>query len=305
VSPPAERIPLIYVLSTGRSGSTLLDRLLDTHAEVFTVGELQVLPWELRLERAPCGCGEPVRTCSFWQRSLDAVGGPPPGLERFRESHGHGRVIRPRLLADALLGRVGAARREEAHEYAAATARLLTEVRARAAEERGAPIRYLVDASKDLYRLAWLAHSELFDLRVVHLVRDPRAFVSAMLRGMLPRRGSVRFAGRWVVENALAARFCRAALATGASTRLRYEDLATRPGDALARLGEWLDLDPAGFAADGLSRRPSHGVSGGTARWRGDAVRFEERWRQELSGREARTVWALTWPLRGALGYSA
>ena len=36
---------------------------------------------------------------------------------------------------------------------------------------------------------------------------------------------------------------------------MRYEDLATHPSEALSRLSEWLDIDPAGFDVRGITDR--------------------------------------------------
>jgi hypothetical protein len=67
------RLPLVYILSNGRSGTTLLDLLLGAHPRVWTVGEVQNLPWEMRYPRAPCGCGNPVQESPFWAPILHDI----------------------------------------------------------------------------------------------------------------------------------------------------------------------------------------------------------------------------------------
>ena len=39
---------------------------------------------------------------------------------------------------------------------------------------KGDQVQWLVDASKSVYRLLWLRETGLFDVRVIHLVKDPR-----------------------------------------------------------------------------------------------------------------------------------
>ena len=41
---------------------------------------------------------------------------------------------------------------------------------------KGDQVQWLVDASKSVYRLLWLRETGLFDVRVIHLVKDPRTF---------------------------------------------------------------------------------------------------------------------------------
>lgn len=64
---------LLFLLGLGRSGSTLLGRLLSNHSDVVDVGEL------LRLERmmdhpsTNCWCGLPANTCPDWNRYLQGI----------------------------------------------------------------------------------------------------------------------------------------------------------------------------------------------------------------------------------------
>jgi hypothetical protein len=300
-------LPLVYVLSNGRSGSTLLDLLLGAHEATWSVGELQVLPWELRENRAPCGCGEPVERCDFWaplvaDRAFEA--GPAP-LHYFRSSHGTGRVLRPTQLLDLWRGRPRGRHRALAAAYAQRTADLLELVLPRAAARRGRPLRWLIDASKDPYRLLWLAASERFDLRVVHLARDPRAFVHSMTRGRTRGRlGSLlRFSLRWSVENALMARLVRRAVEPSRVYTLRYEDLAGRPEQALAELGAWLGLEDLGGALDRFRTLENHAIAGNQMRYGTRPVQLDEAWREQLTPFDRGLVTATTAPVRRRLGY--
>src|SRR5438270_2363933 len=62
-----EKPKLVYIASSGRSGSTVLELLLGAHSACWTLGEFHVLPWLLRTNVKPCGCGSPVAQCPFWQ----------------------------------------------------------------------------------------------------------------------------------------------------------------------------------------------------------------------------------------------
>ncbi|WP_299131113.1 sulfotransferase [uncultured Amaricoccus sp.] len=64
---------LVYISGSGRSGSTLLERLLHADGRVFAAGELHVL-WRLPPERITCSCGARFADCGTWQAILAASG---------------------------------------------------------------------------------------------------------------------------------------------------------------------------------------------------------------------------------------
>src|SRR5690606_26342504 len=68
-------IRVVFIGGYGRSGSTLLDRMLSQCPGFLSTGELRH-PWERSLtENQLCGCGEPFRECAVWQRVLQAAYG--------------------------------------------------------------------------------------------------------------------------------------------------------------------------------------------------------------------------------------
>ena len=65
---PAGPVRVLFIGGLGRSGSTLLDRMLGRLNDVCSVGELVHL-WERGLkENNRCGCGERFGDCPFWRR---------------------------------------------------------------------------------------------------------------------------------------------------------------------------------------------------------------------------------------------
>ncbi|MEZ5978529.1 MAG: sulfotransferase [Planctomycetota bacterium] len=302
-----ERLPLLYVLSNGRSGSTLVELLVGNHPRAWTVGEVQVLPHDVADAAASCGCGVPVAACSFWNTVLDGfdVVHERALLTQFRATRNHGKVLRAEHLRDLLRGRVAPSRRSRAAAYAEHSRDLLERVRTEASRRRGGPVDLVVDASKDPYRLLWLADSGLFDLRVVHLVKDPRAFVHSMVRTKERPHASevLRLSGRWAVENLAMDRLVRGALPAENVRRVRYEDLAGDPRGTLVELGAWLGLDFPADWHEGAFRGPeSHAISGNATRFRAGGVRLDERWREQSPAWVRRATWLATAPTRIALG---
>src|SRR5205814_5658195 len=72
----AMTVRVLYLAGTGRSGSTLLARILDRADGVFAAGELRYVWQRGVLEDRLCGCGEPFSSCPFWTEVMDrAFGG--------------------------------------------------------------------------------------------------------------------------------------------------------------------------------------------------------------------------------------
>ncbi|MBT8240919.1 MAG: sulfotransferase, partial [Acidimicrobiia bacterium] len=58
--------PVLFIGGLGRSGSTLIERLLNEYPDVFAIGE-SVHIWERGLrDNELCGCGVPFDRCVFW-----------------------------------------------------------------------------------------------------------------------------------------------------------------------------------------------------------------------------------------------
>jgi hypothetical protein len=300
------RIPLVYVLSNGRSGSTLLELLLGNHPRAWTVGEFQVLPHDLEHETATCGCGARTSECAFWSEVLHGAElvNERADLTQFRATRNHGKVLRREHLSDLLSGAVARTRQGRAAAYGELNHALLQRVRAAATQRRGTDVEWLVDASKDPYRLLWLADSGRFDLRVVHLIKDPRAFVHSMTRGDGgPRPADVlRLASRWAIENTAMQRLVARAFDPSQVRTVRYETLAGSPRETLDDLGAWLGLDfPADWHEGAFRSGESHAVSGNQTRFRSGGVRLDERWREQAPAWVKNTVWLATAPARAAL----
>ena len=100
---------VVYIAGSGRSGSTLVERVLGEIPSMTNVGELMDLARRSAPENERCGCGLAFGDCPFWTKVGEhAFGGWEPGqladLERLRASVARQRYL-PKLLAFAAAGR--------------------------------------------------------------------------------------------------------------------------------------------------------------------------------------------------------
>jgi hypothetical protein len=304
-------VRVLFVAGTGRSGSTLVGNLLGSVPGAVSVGELRYL-WERGLrESAPCGCGLPVPQCPFW-RDVVARAYPvqQPEPEAIVEVERQLLRVRglPRLLrAHGDPEQLGAA----AIWYAAELASVYRAV----SDAAGGAV--VVDASKLVGYGYLLGHAEGLDLRVLHLVRDPRGVAHSWQRvrdrddrgdgdGAMNRESVVKSPVLWDTWNVAAERLWSAD--PSRYVRVRYEDAVADPvrelGPALAMVG----LDPAALPVDhdGTAHLvTSHTVAGNPVRMTSGPVRLcpDEEWVGTMPAARRAFVTAATAPLLPRYGY--
>jgi hypothetical protein len=293
------KIPLVYVLSTGRSGSTLLDVLLGAQPACWTLGEFQLLDISIG-RQSPCGCHSPLSQCEFWEPILNRVRRSmrfPIGYFRSGR-HPNGKVVRWSLLPSILTGGPLPTQERAAEAYAVSNLAALEEAK-EAAEDHQDDVRWLIDASKDPYRLLWLQASGHFDIRVIHLVRRPEGFVANMMRsaGAQSTGMAAKYAGRWLVDNLIGLALLWRMFWPEAVKRVRYEDLATDPEGTIGDICDWLGVPFDPDLTNATRHNPNHGVAGNRPRWEALPVVFEENWRATMPPAQQRMVGWLTAPL--------
>jgi hypothetical protein len=302
------QVPLIYIASNGHSGSTLLDLLLGAHPSIWTLGEAQNLPWELRNRRAPCGCGQPVEEDDFWRSVLDDIPLEIEGyhIGYFRNIAQVGKVLRWRILPDIIRNEISDEWRPAVQEYGANNAQYFKTVRAEAAERSEDDIEWLVDNSKDPYRLFWLQHSGYFKTRAIHLVKDPRAFVYSMVKDDPTNLMNVfRYTGRWIIENMIIANVVRKSIFDENVRRVTYDELAQCPKQTMQSIGDWLALDYNPSRVETFREYENHALSGNMMRWREseEQIYYDESWKQNLPSSISRIIALLSRPFASQCGY--
>lgn len=304
--PSADAGPVVaYVGGIGRSGSTLLCRLLAQVPGVVNVGEICYLWNQSVLNDRMCSCGVPFGSCPFWvEVGRQAFGGwDAPTATRLDGVRR--RLERNRRLVP-LTRRGGGVRSQEADEYAAAMDAVLRAV----ATVAGA--RVVVDNSK-MPSTALIRRRGGLPLRVIHLVRSPfgvaHSWNRVVSRPDFDGRQMTRFpphraALDWSANNAAFDLIARLV----PTLRMRYEDLVHAPREEVARALDFLGVpDPdLSFIGDGTAvLGPDHSVWGNPSRVSlGPAtIRPDERWREELGLGHRVTVTALTAPGLARYGY--
>lgn len=314
---PQPKINLVYVASIGRSGTTLFESILGAHSQMETVGEVHIWPHELAQGGfQPCGSGEYVWDDPFWEEMRQRVNPfkqPAPQIHHFREFHNHGYTLRPSQLKAMRPGPIPHDLQAQIHQYGLNNYELFHTFADLVEEETGSRPLWLVDASKDPYRLAWLLRSGFFNIKVIHMVKNPPGFIYSVTKPWLksqdPLRGLKRlyYTSRqslaWVIQNRLFSRVTDALVDPEDRMLLQYEDLARDPHTYTKAACDLIGLPYEPEAVDNFRMGSPFTIAGNPMRYRSGGIVLDEKWKTQLPA-SSRTVASLvTGGTRARYGY--
>lgn len=302
---------VLFIAGTGRSGSTILGSTLGQVDGFWSVGELRQIWQRGLIENWRCGCGLPFSQCPIWDQILAQAFGlsdiDPRAVVQAERRLTRVRhiplVLFSRRRSDLIDARLGS--------YRSYLDRLYRSVR----NVTGAQV--IVDSSKTPTYGYLLGTIPSIDLRVVHLVRDPRAAAYSWSRRRLRSDagddgrhmdvlGPAKSSALWMVWNMLA----ESVLAKGPDryTRLRYEDLVSDPRGSLIRVLDLMGLgdgDLPFLKGNTVQLRPGHSVSGNPVRMQHGQiqVRADVEWVARMKGRDRALVTAVTGLVMHRYGY--
>ncbi len=299
---------VLYLGGFGRSGTTLVERLLGQLPGICALGEVVHL-WErdIRADER-CGCGARFSGCRFWQQvgHLAFGGWEKVDVDRVRTlRHLVERTRHIPWLATMIQAP------DEVREYANYYAR----VYAAAAEVSGCPV--VVDSSKHSALAHVLRWADDVQLRVVHVIRDARGVAYSWTKTVarpetdgtdeMTRYSPGRSALLWNAHNAAFGLLARRGVAV---RRIRYEQFLADPRGELSRLGEFAGRQPTAadlsfLQPDYADLRVGHSAAGNPMRFTVGRLplRRDDAWVGGLPQSQRRLVGAVCGPLLRAYGY--
>jgi hypothetical protein len=305
-------IQVLYIGGSGRSGSTLLERMLGQLPGFCAIGELVHL-WERGVERNElCGCGAPFRQCDFWREVGGRAFGGWESLDVREIVSLHQAVIRHRFMPLMAAPNLWGPFEARLRAYLDIQARLYQGIW----DVSGC--RVIVDSSKSPPHAFLVSGIPGVEVTLLHLVRDSRGVAHSWnrhvvrpevteARAYMPRQSPARAAVEWMVENMLFQLLARRAVRHAI---VRYETLARRPSAVIPRVVRVADVDPEDIDLTFIREaevelRVTHSVAGNPMRFRHGRLplHVDEEWRGQMPLRDRLLVSAITWPLLSRYRY--
>ena len=306
----ARSVKVLYVAGLGRSGSTILANTLGQVEGYFSGGELNLIWKHTLIENRLCGCGKPARECPFWGPVFDdEFGGKSEALARqmmrLQYSGARTRHI-PVMLTEGGRRKI----RARLGKFLENTGRLYKAIQSASGS------RVIVDTSKEPAYGYVLGMVPGVDLRVLHLVRDPRAAAYSWAkkkpqpdsaeREFMHQKSPTQSAVLWDAWNAAIEALWRQMPAK--YLRLRYEDFIDDPRrsfEEMLKLTGEVDAQLPLVGERDVKLGISHTVSGNPNRFDTGTVelRQDRAWQKQMQPRDRALVTALTVPLLKHYGY--
>jgi Sulfotransferase domain len=303
-----------FVVCPSYEGATLLALLLNNHSQISALGD--TLP--SRRTDWTCACGQRVSECDFWQmvsagldtsryRNLPTLLPVMPWPLAHRQIEGS--VVHvsqdPRLnrLAGRLAGRLadfGAPtvwwfRRQLVADFVGIYRSFYQLV----LDMHGTST--FVDGFKSWRKVALLAQElqPATEVRIIHLVRDPRGF--ALSRRRHGEAEDLKESAWLWADLHHRMELLRAA---APYRLLRYEDLCTQPEAEMRKLFQFFGVEPEAVVSAPKYTRKHHILGNQMLRTFSGNVDLDERWRAELSTGDQHTVLSSAGDLAERLGYT-
>lgn len=293
-------IKVLFIGGSGRSGSTLLGNILGSLHSFIHVGELRYI-WDRGvLENWDCGCGSPFSECPFWQEIVKEIGLSGSVAERqlFIREHGiHSRhLLYPEARRQVFI--------RQMIEYMDWLKKLYMTI------AETSKCEWIVDSSKfpsDAYVVSKIRG---IDLKILHLVRDPRSVAYSWWRRQhrLQRNSGARMprflpstsAASWLLWNYVFLRLWGEKCPN--YMLVRYEDLTNSPKDTLHIILKWLGigsriLEDAFINEKTIKVLPQHSVSGNPIRFQSGTIKITGRTHENLGKVWKFVVSGVTFPL--------
>jgi hypothetical protein len=283
--------------------------MMDSHPQVASVGETAIKPAIRRKRkegRQPCSCGRLVHECPFWLDVFKAVAalgetlGPGQWNTDYRYEHPllHRVLTRHSSVGPARRLQKLAARLLPGHTHHLARVDAVNRAFVRAVLQVSRA-QVFFDTSKRAVRLSRFLAMPDFDVRVLHLVRDARAYAASEKR----RGESVHHAAQAWRKDHEVIQDLTGKLPAERVMRLRYEDLCADPAARLREVYAFCGVEPADPPA--FVSAAEHHVLGNKMRLNDRiTIRLDETWRERLSAAEQSTVLSVAGELNQRFGYA-
>jgi len=279
-------VNLVYILSAGHSGSTLLDMIIGSLPGVFSLGEVTFFSWQIyrdgkmcELDQDICSCGYKFSECSVWKKIINNLsakvgyniytnpyrfdvsifrpleyGKPYKKFHKFVRAYYNKLFYKNKFAPDLT-----------PIFYHYTKKQIYNNLLLFDTIKESFGVSHVVDSSKDLIRLHFLHYVRPQNTKIIVLIRDILGIAgSAVKRNEDP----LKAAKMWIryynlIINAVNKMFKNFLL-------VKYEELASKPRFILNKIAKFLDKEYlSNDSLIKLDTKKYHLIAGNPMRYKG------------------------------------
>jgi hypothetical protein len=259
---------IIYIVGTGRSGSTLLCKTLGSHDDAFAISELQYLKNQMQKNRL-CSCEKRYPDCPFWTEILSRF--PGEGIPSFNmEIDGKRYIKKIKTIYGGDKAENLLFKQEEVDNSIKAYREIF--------DLSGKDI--IIDSGKNVYRalvLSRYVRKEGWETAFIFLIRDGRSVINSYMKteGKIKLKNGVesqnypaetflRSMWGWLKINVRNRRIFNSTMKNG-YYHLRYEDFVKDPQETVKDICDFVGMTYNENMLE-LDRKTHHLIGGAISR---------------------------------------
>lgn len=298
-------LKVIYIAGYGRSGSTLLERMLGQIDGFVAVGELRHI-WERSFgENQLCGCGKSFRGCRFWQDVVAEAFGANQDLQIEDIRSLMHIVDRTRYIPKMVSGLTVGRYYDNMQKYIAFLSNLYSAIK------KNSKGSFIIDSSKDPSTVFLLSKISMIDVYIIHIVRDSRGVAFSWQKKKkrpeiigkdvyMATYRPAETAWKWMTCNWI---ISLSKYFVSKYKVIRYEDLVESPSQTLTNILTFLGnrIDNIGFLSEQTLRldKINHTISGNPLRFQQNSItiRHDLEWVKRMEVKDKRLATLISLPV--------
>lgn len=224
---------ILYIMGTGRSGTTILEILLSNNPGIFGVGEVTHIFQDGFIDDEICSCGKPTSVCEYWSSVRQQCAWKEADISKLNQLFVD--IAWHTQFPKVAFGLVSRKKRDLFSKTNECLFQSSSDI-------SGANI--VVDSSKYAGRALELARAFPKNVKIICLTRSPAGLVKAFKKTDAAEQKPKSLSGTlYYYLYTLACFRVVAWILKSRILRIRYEDMIANPDQTLCRIESWAGID--------------------------------------------------------------
>jgi hypothetical protein len=268
---------LIYISGGGHSGTTILDLIISSSPEVFTIGEGKHFDDRILGKNStnPCSCGKSYSECDYWKEIKEKES----TKINFEGSLEIKHIFNNFLNIIFFKIKFFQLKKNIAVNYWLSNC---FEV----AKKLKPDMLYILDSSKDPFHLNSISSKIDYDIFIIHIIRDCRGYAYSYNNPQRRAEGLdiktyARSLLEWIIVNLLTIKVINNFELP--FIRLSYEEFCTNPQIIRKKINSSLGINIPKDFISAINKDTHHNIEGNNLRFKKvETIKKDEKWKKNL-----------------------